>query len=320
VSASNESPGSLITHPDGSIQIGEVVHQPWPSLAVLPERARAHHQEIIRADPGSPYYDFACRIPHNVRELVRAMPNYQWGLLELVAANLTYGYAMLRDFPALAQLIVRHFRPMAHRDRTTYLRAALLRPWRDLLREFGLPPRPRTLRILGMLPREHCYPQIVDKLVQALQTKGHPWIHAVPHLSRLTRDGVCLLASKSAYLNFDLLRASVDSDADSETVYSLVCSIRCLLLDLGREEWPYRNVTFEGLKLVEGRLHDRGFVDLCLPFPEPPLPGLIEVIEPIRNYGALVDEGVAQEHCVGTLVADVVRGELAQCASSTSPL
>jgi hypothetical protein len=235
----------------------------------------------------------------------------QWSLLELAAANPDAGYRLLQACPALALQIVRHYRPALHGDRTTYLRTTLTRPWREILDLYCLPPRPRTRRILGLLPPQHCYPVAVDKLVRVLQTPGHRWIHVVPHLHRITRDTVSLLAGDPEYINAHLLRASVDSDFDTTDVYSTVMSVRQLLAELRRAgEWPYREATFEQLKLAEGRLHDRTYVDCCLPFPVPPIPGCERVIEPIRDYGALADEGAALDHCVATLIADVVRGEI----------
>jgi hypothetical protein len=95
----NNGDGKVVTHPDGSIQVGDIVHKPWPSLMVLPIRTRALHQEIIRADPGSPFFEFANRIPSYIRELVRAQPSFQWSLLELAAANPKGGFRLLRDYP-----------------------------------------------------------------------------------------------------------------------------------------------------------------------------------------------------------------------------
>ena len=306
----NKGDGKVVTHPDGSIQVGDIIHKPWPSLIVLPVRTRALHQEIIRADPGSPFFEIANRIPSYIRELVRALPSFQWSLLELAAANPKRGFRLLRDFPAVAVLIVRRYRPLTHGDRTAYLKARLAAPWQDLLCEFGLPPRPRNLRILGMLPREHCYTHVVDQLLTVLRKPAHPWIHVVPHLKWLTRDGVSLLGADPKYINPHLLRASVDSDFDTTAVFSTLMSVRHLLTELDRdEEWPYRGATFDLLKKAEGRLHDQVYVDYCLPFADPPIPGRPGVIEPIRDYGALIDEGLRQEHCVGTLVGEVVRQE-----------
>jgi hypothetical protein len=279
-------------------------------LTVLPVRSRALHQEIIRADPGSPYFEFANRIPDYIRKAVRAVPNFQWSLLELAAADPKPGYRLLRDYPALAAIIVRRYAPAHHGDRTEYLRSKLTLRWPDLLRAMGLPVRPRTLRILGMLPREHCFTQVVDQLQRVLQKPGRPWIHVVPHLERITRDSVSLLATDPKYINPHLLRASVDSDFDSTPVYSTLASVRSLLSELNRDEqWPYRGATFELLKIAEGRLHDQVYVDFTLPFPDQPIPDSPGFIEAIRDYGALADEGVKQEHCLATLVGEMVRGE-----------
>jgi hypothetical protein len=309
--STNAAPAQVITLSDGSIRVGDVVHRPWPLLTVLPQRSRALHQEIIHAYPGSPYFEFANRIPHYIRNVVRALPNYQWSLLELAAAEPKRGYRLLRDYPALAVLIVRRYTPMPHGDRTEYLRSKLALPWEELLREMSLPTRPRTLRILGKLPPEHCFTPVVDQLQCVLRTPGHPWLHVVPHLPKISRDSVALLATDPKYLNPHLLRASVESDFDSTPVYSTLLSVRQLLAEVRRnEEWLYRGVTYEMLRQAEGRLHDKVYVDLTLPFPEPPIPGQPGCIEPIREYAALVDEGEEQHHCASTLVGEIVRGEL----------
>lgn len=234
----------VITLPDGSIRCGDVIHEPWPSLRTLPHRSLGFRDEIVRATPGSPFYEFASRIPTEIRASVRAAPSYSWSLLELCAVNPGRGLDLLKTCPALAVLVVRNYSPTDQCDRRDYFRTMLALPWRDLLRGLRLPPRERTMRILGKVPLAHSNKQV-------LGTPGHPWVHVLPHLPRITRDTISILSSDSKIINAALLRASAETSFDEETVHWLIGSVRALLIENGREgDWPYRNATFAQLKIA----------------------------------------------------------------------
>ena len=129
----------VVALPNGSIRCGDVTHEGWRSLRIHPLRSLGFHNEIIHATPGSPFFEFASRIPTEIRALVRSAPCFQWSLLELCAADPERGFDLLKTCPALALLVVRTYSPADHGDRSSYLRAMLAKPWRDLLREFKLP-------------------------------------------------------------------------------------------------------------------------------------------------------------------------------------
>ena len=126
--------------------------------------------------------------------LARSAPSYAESLIQLAEANPEPGYRLLRDYPALAVLVIHQFNPLLHGERTVYLRTMLSLPWRELLRRLGLPVRPRTRRILGLLPIEHCYKATVEKLWHLLRSRGHRWLHVVPHFRAITRDLISLLS------------------------------------------------------------------------------------------------------------------------------
>ena len=304
-------PGSaeVVMLENGSLRCGDVVHEPWPSLRIHPVRSLGHHDEIIRAMPGSPFFEFANRIPPEIRALVRAAPCFQWSLLELCAADPERGLDLLKKIPALAVLIVRNYSPTSHGGRRGYFRTRLAKPGRDLLRELKLPPRQRTMRLLGKVPLDHCYRHSLDKLRAVLGTPGHPWVHVLPHLPRITRDTISLLSADANVLNSSLLHASSETDYEVETVHWLIGSIRVLLIENGREgEWPYRCATFEQLKIVEGRLHDRSYAESLAPFPPPPIRGRPGEIEPLRDFDHLLLEGTVQKNCATTYVQEIARG------------
>jgi len=294
---------------NGSLRCGDVVHEPWPSLRIHPVRSLGHHDEIIRAMPGSPFFEFANRIPPEIRALVRAAPCFQWSLLELCAADPESGFELLNNIPALAVLIARNYSPTDHRDRREYFRAMLAKPWRDLLREFKLPPHRRTMRILRKVSLDHCYRNSIDKFRTVLGTPGHPWVHVLPHLPRITRDTISLLSADAKVLNASLLRASSETDYEVETVHWLIGSVRVLLIENGREgDWPYRCATFEQLKIAEGRLQDRLYAESLAPFPSPPIRGCPGEIEPLRDFDRLLLEGTIQKNCATTYIQEIARG------------
>ncbi len=197
---------------DGSLRCGDVTHERWPSLRIHPLRSLGQHDQIIHATPGSPFFEFANRIPAEIRALVRAAPCFQWSLLELCAADPGRGFDLLKTCPALALLVVRTYSPADHGDRSSYLRAMLAKPWLELLRKFCLPPRARTIRILRKVPLDHCYKNSIDKFRTVLGTPGHPWVHVLPHLPRITRDTISLLSADAKVLNASLLHASSETD------------------------------------------------------------------------------------------------------------
>ena len=299
----------VITLLDGSLLCGDATHEPWPSLCIRPLRSLGFHDRIIHATPGSPFFKFASQIPAEIRALVRSAPCFQWSLLELCAADPERGFDLLKTCPALALLVVRTYSPADHGDRSSYLRAMLAKPWRELLREFRLPARRRTIRILRKVPLDHCYKNSIDKFRTVLGTPGHPWVHVLPHLPRITRDTISLLSADAKVLNASLLHASSETDYEIETVHWLIGSIRVLLIENGREgDWPYRCATFDQLRIAEGRLHDRLYAESLAPFPPPPIRGCPGEIEPLRDFEHLLLEGTVQQNCATIYVQEIARG------------
>lgn len=299
----------VVMLPDGCLQCGGIIHEPWPSLRIRPHRNLAFQDEIIRAAPGSPFYSYASRIPDEIRDRVRSAPDFSFALLEMVAAHPERGLDLLQHCPALAVLLVRSYRPERHGERRGHVARMLAKPWRELLHAFQLPVRRRTVRLLRKLPIEHCTPQTVDRLVSALRRRGRTWLHSATHLPRFTRDTVSLLALEPGFVNPALLAASTVSDQDEQPVHSLITSVRALLAEAGRlADWPYGRSNLEQLLSAESRLRRRVFEDCLVTFPPPPFPGLPGEIEPIRDYRRLVQEGEDQNNCAPTFVAEIAHG------------
>lgn len=242
------------------------------------------------------------------RRVVTAVPCCQSSLFELAASQ--RGLVLVEHCPALAVLVVLSGEGQPCEQRRLQGQKLVALPWSEILAKLGLPARKRTLRILRQVPPEHCYVQTVQKLGQALCTSGHPWLHVLPHLPKITRDTVSLLRLDPALVSPELLRASTESDWDVETVTWLVTSIRIMLLQLGHQgPWPYSGVGVERLKLAEGELFARLSPDPAA-FPTPPFAGRPGEIEPVRDLFALAQEGEEQGNCAFVaLMPEILNGE-----------
>ena len=296
--------------PAGAIRCGKFLITPWPSLQVTPAHGFSDGDAILRPDPDSPYLAFMRHIPQKILQMIRAFPNQHWRLLELCAGDPVRSMELLSENPALAVLTVEHCNSPAADRRRRDLNTMVGRPWRGLLAELGLPTRPRTLRILRRLPVEHCTPLTTSRLRQVLRTSGHPWVHVLPHLPLITRDTVALLGLEPQLITPELMRATLDSAADVETVAWLLDSLRALRAELGRTgPWPYRGLNLEQLKLLEGTLTTQAIPDYFAVFPPPPLAGKAGWIVPLRDFAALAEEGDKQANCAVMYLSSVLAQE-----------
>ena len=220
---------------DGTMRFGATRYEPWPSLRQSPPGDSDYVAEILGAQPGSRFWPYASTIPEAVRRQVRAFPHNQLGLLEFCAANPERGFELVVENPALAVLVVRFCRRASYERRRENLERAAAKSWRGLLSDLDLPVRPRTIRILKKLPVAPLALPTILKLRKVLRAGGHPWVHVLPHLPKISRDTVGLLSMDPALVTPVLLRASAESQPDEETVTWLLGSIRGLLTELGRE-------------------------------------------------------------------------------------
>ena len=242
-----------------------------------------------------------------VRQLVRRTPGYQVTLQELCTCP-GRGTELLAHNPALACIVAHSVRLRPQGERLEALRQLASLPCRDLLTALGLPARPRTLRLIRKVPREHCRPRTIEALRGILVNTSHRWVHVLPHLSRVTRDTVSLFRLDPSLVTPGLLVSSSESDWDVETVTWLLVSIRTMLIELDREgRWPYSQLNLDQLKLVEGKLLAQLAPDY-LGFPVPPFPGRQGEIEPIRDLFDLAREAELQRNCVLILLLQDVLG------------
>lgn len=245
-----------------------------------------------------------------INRLVAATPAHPGALLELCSVPGGHGADILAHNPALAVLAVHAARSRMVRGQPAPLRRLATLPWRELLAALGLPARPRTLRLLRKVPRDHCRPPTLEALRRVLAKGGHRWIHALPHLAAITRDTVGLLRLDPSLVTPELLRASTASDCDEETLTWLLTSIRSSLLQLGhRGPWPYRGVGLDKLKLIEGELYAQ-LHPQPLEFSKPPLVGRPGWIEPLCDLFALAREAEEQgNHAIIALLPEILLGE-----------
>lgn len=295
--------------PDGTILHAGRLYEPWPTLRVTPPGPPDFAEEILRATPGSKFWPAARRIPDKVRHLARLVPSRSWSLVELCAAHLERGLELTGKCPALALIVTGY----CARDWQHYqerLRMAVVKPWRQLLADVGLPARPRTIRLLRKVGPAHCRSSAVSAFCRILR-EGHPLLHVLPHLPAISRDTIALLEMDPRCVSPALLRASARSDWDEEPVAWLLSSVRSLNAEAARSGvWPYPTLSVEQLRRLERRLRATLHPDdECFdPFPPPPVDGIPGRIEPLRDYLDLVAEGEAQVNCAASYGRLVAKG------------
>ena len=310
----NEAPYTDTSQPiiraDGGIQNGRIIYEPWPSLAIVPQRDLDLCEEIIWSKPGDRLWPFTERIPREVLFRVKSIPCHNWGLLELVAASPDRMADMIRTCPALAVLVVLSHNP-SDEPRAEGLRKIAEMRWREILGKLGLPPKRRVIRLLKKLPAAHCREQTVNAFAEAIRAK-HFNVRILSHLSQITRDTVALLRLDCSMVSPLLLIASSVSDYDEEPTAWLVDNVRFLISgDPMRRGWPYRQLDAEMLARVEMRLrwkHRAAGCELLAPFPRPPIAGIPGKIEPLRDYRSVGEEADLQKNCVRAFIEDIIAG------------
>ena len=298
-----------ILRPDGCIQAGATVIQPWPSLRMHPKRDLASTNEIVWANPGDPLWPFAERIPLPLLQVAKIMSGSSWEVLEMVAASPERGAVMLVQAPALAVLVVKSLTP-SQGDRFERLRHLLSLRWHEILGELGLPRERRLVRLFRKIPAFHAHPITVDSFADAIKT-GHPHVRLLSHLPKITRDTVALLRLPPDKVNAHLLLASSGSDHDEEPVTWCVDTVAWF-----REQekpgrpWPYARLDVKGLARVEELYRSRygDGAEHLLPFPEPPVPGIPGRITALRDFFSVVAEGDEQANCAESYIPDIQQG------------
>jgi hypothetical protein len=310
----NEAPYTDTSQPiiraDGGIQNGRIIYEPWPSLAIVPQRDLGLCEEIIWAKPGDRLWPFTRRIPFKIVSDVKGIPCHNWRLLELAATSPERMGDMIRRCPALAVLVVQSHGP-SDEPRADWMREIAVMRWREILENLGLPPKRRVIRLLKKLPAAHCREQTVNALAEAIRAK-HPYVRILSHLSQITRDTVALLRMDRSMVSSLILIASSASDYDEEPTAWLVDNVRFLISgDPVRRGWPYRQLDAETLARVETRLrwqHSAAGCELLAPFPRPPIAGIPGKIEPLRDYRSLGEEADLQKNCVRAFIEDIISG------------
>lgn len=293
--------------PDGSLQCGNVVHEPWPSLRIKPLRSLGFMSEILRAQPGSAFWHYTQAVPKEIFALARAMPCAPFSSLELCGADPERGRDMLEHCPALAGLIIASYSRAKFGDRRAYFAAALKKPWREIVAGLDLPPVPGTVRVLSKLPRDQCRAVNLRRLCDVLRRKDHRWRHVLPHLPMVTADTLTLLSLDPKMVSPRLLFASSKASYDEEPVSWTLSSIQSLRKELNDSQpWPYSGLDFEALKLVEGRLTDLVHPGDAIVFPAPPIPGRQGEIVPLEDWESLTREADGQNNCALTFVAGIL--------------
>ena len=296
--------------PDGCIQCGPTVIEPWPSLRMIPVRVLTCTEQIVWAKPGDALWRFTERIPLPLLEVVKTVSGCSWELLELAASSPKRGPEMIVSCPALAVLIVSSLPPHQN-DRLDQLGTLLRMRWREILIELGLPNEPRVLRILRKMPLEHCHRLTVGCLADAIRSR-HPHLRMLTHLPKITRDTIGLLRHAPEKINAHLFLASSASDYNEERVTWIVDTITWFRdQERAGRPWPYGHLTAEGLARVEETFRVRygdGSEHLT-PFPEPPISGVPGRITALRDFAAVVAEGDEQVNCAESYIPDILVGK-----------
>lgn len=223
--------------------------------------------------------------------IINSAPGSKLALEELVEANSTAALDLLANCPALAVLLIRSCSTHKPEMRGAYFRKMLERSWRELLKDLNLPVRPRTIRLLRKIPIKQCDSDTVGYFAKIIKCPGARFHHLLPHLTRITRDTVTLLRRYPEAATVKLLAATGDTAADELAVTWTVGAVRSLRRENGLARgWTYSALSYDQLKLVEGRLHDVIYRRSLRAFPEPPFPGIQKLIEPVSCYDRLLIE------------------------------
>jgi hypothetical protein len=102
---------------------------------------------------------------------------------------------------------------------------------------------------------------------------------------------VALINRHPALVTSKLLAAAATTPPDELSVTWTVGSIQSLRrASKLPSEWPYSGLTFEGLKLIEGRFFDASYQRTFRLFPEPPFVGIANLIDPVGTFERLLIE------------------------------
>jgi len=300
---------SMIILPDGSLQIGENVIAPWPSLAMTPQRSMEDTEMIVWSHTDDAVWPFTAQIPGEVRALVQALPARNFQVLEFAASAPTHAIEILRQCPALAVLLVGRYSPILG-PRREFFRKVAIGSWLDALATLGLPRQRSTLRMLMKVPARHCELFSLRRFTDAVQMQ-HPHLRILRHLPRISRDTIALLGQPPDRVNAHLFRASCDSDYDEEPIKTCVESVGAF-----REQerpggrWPYAHLNAVMLAGVEAEFRRRAGELLYdgTPFPSPPFPGVPGRITPLASFASVATEGDTQQNCSISLVPEIIHG------------